>query len=160
MKIIGPQYPGNNMTRLFLFTALILITTTLAAGKMYRWVDENGVTQYTQSPPPKGDATEVKPPPPPAVSPEEAQRKLNAQRQQLEDLREDRSLAKQKTKEGKEEKELNTKNCQLARNNLKRLQENPRGRWMQKDGQQTRYSDEERQTKIKEAQDQIQEFCK
>ena len=148
------------MARLFFFVALTLIATTLTAGKMYRWVDENGVTQYTQIPPPKGDATEVKPPPPPAVSPEEAQRKLNAQRQQLEDLREDRSLAKQKTKEGKEEKAANTKNCQAARNNLKRLQENPRGRWMQKDGQQTRHTDEERQAKIKEAQDQITEFCK
>jgi len=148
------------MARLFLFAALILITTTLTAGKMYRWVDENGVTQYTQSPPPSGEASEVKPPPPPAVSPEEAQRKLNAQRQQLEDLREDRSLAKQKTEESKEEQAFNTKNCQAARNNLKRLQENPRGRWMQKDGTQARYSEEERQKKINEAQDQIKEFCK
>lgn len=147
------------MTRILLFTLLTLTATTLTAGKMYRWVDENGVTQYTQTPPPKGEVTEMKPPPPPAVDPAEAQRQLDAQRQKLEDLREDRSLAKQETSEGKAEREAKSKNCQSARNNLKRLQENPRGRWMQKDGTQARYTDEERQAKIKEAQEQIKEFC-
>lgn len=147
------------MTRTLLFTLLLLLSTSLVAGKMYRWVDENGVTQYTQTPPPKGDAKEIKPPPPPAVDPAEAQRQLNAQRQKLEDLREDRSLAKQKSTESAEEKAAKAKNCQAARDNLKKLQENPRGRWMQKDGTQTRYTDEQRQAKIKEAQDQIKEFC-
>ncbi len=76
---------------LILIVFTLLISAPLAA-KTYRWVDENGVTVYSQKPPPAGPVIEIKPPPPPAISPEEAQRKLDAQKQRLEDLREDRAL--------------------------------------------------------------------
>ena len=148
------------MARTLLFIALCLFAGTLAAGKMYRWVDEQGVTHYTQSPPPKGEVTEIKKPPPPAISPEEAQRKLTEKQQRLEDLREDRDLAKQKGQEETEQQERLSKNCEGARNNLSRLEGNPRGRWKGEDGEYRRYDEKERQAKIKEAKAQIQEFCK
>lgn len=127
---------------------------------MYRWVDEEGITHYTQSPPPKGEVTVIKQPPPPAIPPAKAQQKLNEQQQRLEDLREDRELAKQKSQQEKEEQGIKDKNCKGARNNLTRLQENPRSRWKGEDGEYQRHTEEQRQAKIKEAKEQIQEFCK
>jgi type IV secretory pathway VirB10-like protein len=148
------------MARLLLFTALCLFAASLAAGKMYRWVDADGVTHYTQSPPPKGEATEIRKPPPPAISPEEAQRQLAERQQRLEDAREDRELAKKKDQETTETQQLQDKNCQAARNNLTRLEGSPRSRWKGEDGEYQRYSEEERQAKIQEAREQIKAFCK
>ena len=33
---------------------LLIATTTAVAGEVYQWKDANGVTHYSQTPPPKG----------------------------------------------------------------------------------------------------------
>ena len=50
------------MSRKFFPFALVLfcITSVCHAGKIYKWVDENGVTQYGTQPPPKQNANEFK----------------------------------------------------------------------------------------------------
>lgn len=41
------------MNRFILFISCILLWTTVHAGKMYTWVDEDGNMQYSQTPPPE-----------------------------------------------------------------------------------------------------------
>ena len=44
----------------FVFTGLILLFSVTAQAQIYKWVDENGKTQYTDQPPPPNVATDVK----------------------------------------------------------------------------------------------------
>jgi len=142
---------------------LILISLTLIfcpplAAKTYRWTDESGTTTYSQQPPPSGVATEIKQPPPPAMAPTAAQRKLQQQKQQLEDLRENRELAKKARKKDHAEKTRQENNCTTAKNNLKALNR-PHARW-KTDGGFAHITEEERQSRIKKAKEQTKENCK
>jgi len=139
---------------------IILLVSHPLAAKTYRWVDENGVTVYSQKPPPSGPVTEIKPPPPPAISPEEAQRKLDAQLQTLEDAREDRELEKKETAEKKAETERKKSNCEAAQRNLAGLISRPHARTKGTDGEYSYITEEARQEKIKEAKEHIKENCK
>ncbi len=144
--------------------SLILIAAVLAcssvAAKTYRWVDENGVTVYSQSPPPSGAATEIKPPPPPAISPEEAWRKLDAQKQKLEDLREDRELEKKAASEKKAEADRLKNNCEAAKRNLAGYIARPHARQKGADGEYRYITEEARQERMKQAKEQIKENCR
>ncbi|TJZ77492.1 DUF4124 domain-containing protein [Chitiniphilus eburneus] len=90
------------MKRLTLLTgALLLIWAASAEAALYRWVDENGNTQYSDKPPaaqPKGGVTEldkrgiVRKTPQPQMSEEERLRKQEAERQANEARRRDRAL--------------------------------------------------------------------
>ena len=144
---------------LILLSFALTISLPLAA-KSYRWVDENGVTVYSQKPPPSGIAKEIKPPPPPAISPEEAQRKLDAQKQTLEDLKEDRELKKKESGEKKAEAKRLKSNCEAAQKNLVGLISRPRARQKGADGEYHHITEEARQKQITEAKKHIQENCK
>mgnify|MGYP001811910537 FL=1 len=52
------------------------------------------------------------------------------------------------------------KNCTTSKNNLAKLQEGGKRRYKTADGQVMHFSEEERQKRINEAKDQIDEFCK
>ena len=43
-------------SRLLFLLAALSLATDLTAGKTYKWVDADGVTQYSQTPPP-GEST-------------------------------------------------------------------------------------------------------
>ena len=147
----------RNLTLLLSFSALCWVAT--AYGKTYRWVDENGVTVYSQSPPPEGEATVVKPPPPPATPPDEAWKKLNEQRLKLQDNREDRTEAKEKEQKQEVSEEIRRKNCEISRENLKQLEGLPPRLVRTSDGKYVPITEEDRQKRIKETRDQVKEFC-
>ncbi len=147
-------------TGFLILASITLFISTPVAAKSYRWVDENGVTVYSQQPPPSGQVTEIKPPPPPAVSPEDAQRKLDAQKQKLTDLREDRELKKKETGEKKAEAKKQKSNCEAAQKNLAGLISRPHARQKESDGEYRYITEEARQKKITDAKKHIQENCK
>jgi hypothetical protein len=126
---------------------------------MYRWVDEHGVTVYSQSPPPEGEARQIRPPPPPAESPEAIQHNLTEQLQRLHDAREDREVADQARRQQQERQELKRRNCAAARANLTNLERLGGGLLQLPDGQYVRLTEEERQTRMTEARQQISENC-
>ncbi len=141
----------------------LLILAGLATGSqaaMYKWVDANGVTVYSQTPPASGPSTRVKPPPPPAMTPEEARERLDRSRQNLEDAAEDRELASQKDSQKDDQADTFKANCSAARNNLMNWEGNPRKLVGQSDGTYARVTEEERQQKMQEGRHMIEKFCK
>ncbi len=143
-----------------LLPLIMLLCTLTAQAAMYRWVDENGVTQYSQTPPPAQDADKLKPPPPPAESPQEARRRLDLQLQQIDDRREDRELADEERRRKEEERRIARKNCDSARTNLENLQSASRRLVRMHDGSYKRLTEEERQERMQKAREQIETNCK
>lgn len=130
-----------------------------SAADMYRYVDETGVTVYSQSPPPAGDSVRVD-----AVSgPGEAE--ASAARERLRGQLEadlDRRLEQQQAAEAsaaEENARARAEACQAARGNLATLQSSQATRLRLPDGSTVRPTDAERAELIAETQAQIGDVC-
>lgn len=131
----------------------------LAQAAMYKWVDENGVTQYTQYPPSNRKAEVMVPPPPPAEDPQGAQQKLEDLLKRQDEQREALATTEQEQTKAKEQTAAREKNCRNARRNLEVLTTGGRKRIIGPDGVATFLTDEDRAARIAEAEKQIAEFC-
>ncbi|MFN2309273.1 MAG: DUF4124 domain-containing protein [Gammaproteobacteria bacterium] len=136
-----------------------LIGIGAANAAMYKWVDENGVTQYTQYPPPSRDYQTMVPPPPAAEAPAEAQKKLEETLQRQDEARKARAAAGEEQQKTAEATARREQNCQNARANLERLTTGGNRRILGPDGVAYYPTDEERQERISKAQKQIEENC-
>jgi hypothetical protein len=151
--------PGLLLVACLCIPAALLQTP--ARGEIYKWTDAAGEVQYTQVPPPNGiESEEIEGAPPPADDPDT----INEQLQKQVDAM-DESIAEKenKTKEENLRQEIDAayeRNCTASKNNLAKLQEGGRKRYKTADGQVMHFSEEERQRRINEAKDQIDEFCK
>lgn len=131
----------------------------LAQAAMYKWIDENGVTHYTQYPPPDRKVDVVAPPPPPAEDPQGAQKKLESLLQKQDEQRKAAATAtEEQTKTSTEAKQREAR-CQTARKNLAALTTGGRKRVVGPDGVATFLAEEDRQAKIAEAKKTIEESC-
>jgi hypothetical protein len=103
-----------------LLAALALAGCACAWADTYKWVDEKGVTHYSESPPPDGKSTkvEIKPPPPEAKEPAGA---ANWKEKEL-DFRVRRLEKERAEQEGKERADQTaaqrTSRCTSARRQL------------------------------------------
>mgnify|MGYP001061073417 CR=1 FL=1 len=138
---------------------LALLAGTTAQAEIYRWVDENGVTQFSSSPPPEGEAEQVKINPPPKTD-LNVRKQLEADMQELEDEREDRELAERKQQEEEKKRELAETNCRNAKSNLENLTVATQRLLKMPDGSYQRLTEEQRQEKLQEARKTIDEYCK
>ena len=148
-----------------LLVASLCITAALlqspARGEMYKWTNAAGEVQYTQVPPPGEIKTEViQGAPPPADDPDKINEKLQNEVDAMDETLSRQEEALKEKNLRKEKDETYEKNCISARNNLAALQEGGRKRYLTADGQVIHLSEEERQQRINEAKDQIDEFCK
>lgn len=132
-----------------------------ARGEMYKWTNAAGEVQYTQVPPSGGIKTEkIQGAPPPADDPDKINEKLQNEVDAMDEtLTRQEGEAKEKNLR-KEIDEAYEKNCISSRNNLAKLQEGGRKRYLTPDGEVIHLSEEERQQRINEAKDQIDKFCK
>jgi hypothetical protein len=137
----------------------LLCLTTPAMAKLYKWVDENGVTQYTQTPPPKGGFSQVKPPPKPPVDPQQAQSELEERLEAFQQRRDDAAKSKAEANKKADEQAEKAAKCEKARKNLTYLQTHARVRATDKAGKATLLSEEQRQARIKQANEAIKEYC-
>ena len=145
---------------------IVLITGLAVAplaghADIYKWVDQNNQTQYTQTPPPNGiaaariesgshaDGDRAQ-----GGSTLEEQMKNSAQRQQEAD-----EAAAQAEKEAEIARIIKA-NCAAARTNLEQLNRTGQIRYRDSEGRVLRLSDEERMQRIEESKMQIEEFCK
>ena len=132
--------------------------TPRAMAEMYKWVDENGRVQYTQERPPpgiKGDT--IKPPPP--VDSEAAAKQLEARQELLKGAGEARNKSAEEAKLAAEDKAFNEENCRRARQTVAAYQV-PNALVQQPDGSRKRYTEDERQKGLSDAEARVKEFCK
>lgn len=144
---------------------LALLPLVHAEAASYRWVDEKGVTIYSQTPPPQGvQASEIKPPPPPP-QPTEKEEAAPAASGDKGPSKEDSGKEEKKggkgkeAKEGKKTEELRQKNCESAEKNLNTLTNTKFKTVRAPDGTTKTLDDETRETMRKEAETQVKEYC-
>ncbi|MDF1780978.1 MAG: DUF4124 domain-containing protein [Alcanivoracaceae bacterium] len=114
-----------------LTAGLLMIGSPLyAASKYFKWVDENGVTHYTTTPPPEGKNSEE------VRTYNSASKDQEKAKQNLEQRRENDAAERARTKSELAEKEkeqaepnaVREERCQKHRNNLNTLKTGPRVR--------------------------------
>ena len=130
-----------------------------AHAAIYKWVDENGNVQYTETPPPADVKAETIQPPPQTVDTETATKQLTEQERQFEELRKQRLEQKGEGAKEAADLALQEKNCQMAQDRLASYAR-PRVKFVQEDGTRVTATEEERQEQIKKSEDLIKEFCK
>ncbi|AYC31694.1 DUF4124 domain-containing protein [Pseudomonas cavernae] len=142
------------MRRMILTGSLLLaLSATAMASQVYKWVDDKGTTHFGSQPPQGQAATPVNtvaPPPKPPVPASQPAQTSDAEQQAI-----DAKVKKEVATKEAERKQY----CENMRTNLAQLQNNPRLRVTEADGEVRRLSEEERQTRISEAEKAIKENC-
>lgn len=141
-------------------TSLLLLAAQPGQAKTYKWVDENGVTQYTQTPPPKGDFDKVKAPPKPAITPEEAKRQLQDKVDAYDERRTEAAKSRDEANKKKAEDDKKAADCDKAKQNLAYFESKPRIKYTDKDGNAVLMPEDDRQKKMQELRDNIKKHCK
>jgi membrane-bound lytic murein transglycosylase len=126
--------------------------------EMYKWVDDEGNTHYTQSPPP-GDVKAKTIKPPPKVNPEHSQKQLQNRQKSLNEARDNRQKAGEEKREREQELEQQRADCEKAKARLASYQR-PRVNLVDKDGNPSRATEEQRQAEIARSKDLISKLCK
>lgn len=159
----------KNTTLIVRLTALVTFLATLLSAPMmlqakeyYKWVDEDGVTHYTQTPPkdPNTETTKIRASGAASSSAEAAQQRLQQSRESFMKAAEKREATQGMDEEEKAKYEKQKEHCDRARNNLKVISERARIKEKDKDGEYTILSDEAKQARMKENQDYIDKNCK
>lgn len=148
--------------RNFVFIGLILLFSVTANAQIYKWVDENGKTQYTDRPPPSGVVKEGQ-----RLNIKSAPASVNNETDRARNLAEER-LEFDKRQQQKKEAEISQqakaqedkKKCIDAQGQLRIYTDSPRLTVPDGSGGITYVDDEMRQKKIAEANKAIAAFCK
>ena len=164
---MNPNYaslvPGRRLQTAALVIATLLLHAP-AIAQIYKWTDDSGEIHYTQTPPPGGVASQkMQGAPAPAESREtirQEQQKLQQQLDAMEERHAERENREALEKQRKKLDEISEKNCITARNNLGKLQQGGIKRYLTPEGEVIRLTDEERQRRLAEAQNQVEKYCK
>jgi len=150
--------------KLLLALSLAIAATHSVAGsadKIYKWVDQNGETQYTQMPPPEGmQVIEIRNAPPPADDPAAEKARIEQETEALDERMKERQDAAAKDELRAKNREIRRQNCETAKHNLSALQKGGNTRYRTSDGEVLRLTEEDRQKRIADAEKEMAEFCK
>ncbi len=126
------------------------------AGQVYKWVDENGNTQFSQFPPSKDQQSEqlnVK-----------TQKSNDAAKQRLKDSRQkllENSVGRNTVdKEDEEKAERMAENCKKAKQQMRNVQNIGRMYRVLENGERHWYNEKEIQQKKDSAKQQVAKYCK
>jgi hypothetical protein len=139
-----------------LLLVVVLAPLTAAAQAMYKWVDEKGVTHFSESPPPDGKATkiEVKPPPAAQSRPDDwKERELESRRRKAD---QDTVAGEQRRREDAQRGER----CRQAQVNLDNYRNTRRIYSLDAKGERVYMPDDERPAAIARATDEVGKYCK
>lgn len=145
--------------------SFVIVALPLAASaQVHKWVDENGVTVYSQVPPPNATASQVvAPPPPPATDPADARQALDDRIERLDEISQSRDEADTAQRDSRRQADSETQvaaACSQARAHLKALESGPpRKIIVGPDGEAKRLSYEELQAEIEDTRKFIKENC-
>jgi len=125
---------------------------------MYKWIDAEGNTHYTQSPPPDGIGGEsIKPPP--NVDVKKAQQELKEMKDKVHKNNEERAKQSEEINKQKEQDELKKENCRKARERLSRIQNTGMVRAVDEEGNVERITTEMHQQRLEETQAKVDKWC-
>ncbi len=144
------------LSYIFLIFSSIFFTLGVNA-EMYKWIDEDGNTQYSQSPPIGNTAVEIIKPPS-RVDTESAAKALDERKETADKLREDRIKSTEENQTAEEEALAKQQKCDQARKRLASYQR-PRVSLTNSDGSKRVLSDEERQAEIAKSNESIKTYC-
>ena len=144
-----------------IWTLLVFATASPAADTqdIYKWTDDQGEVQYTQFPPPGRPAEILHGVRPPDESPESDGNDLQKQLEAVEQQNQEQLQGAKDEKQWAQIQKIRRDNCKTARQNLVNLQRGGNVRYMGADGKVMRLTEEERQKRIDEANQQIKENC-
>ena len=143
------------------WTLLVFATASPAADTqdIYKWTDDQGEVQYTQFPPPGRPAEILHGVRPPDQSPDTAGNDLQKQLETVEQQNQEQLQGAKDEKQWAQIQKIRRDNCKTARQNLVNLNRGGNVRYMGADGKVMRLTEEERQKRIDEANQQIKENC-
>ncbi|MGM0563255.1 MAG: DUF4124 domain-containing protein [Pseudomonadota bacterium] len=147
---------------LIFFTALAMaLSANTAWAKMYKWVDDEGQTHYTQTPPPEyaREQGSVAPPPPPSESPEKAAERFEKMRKNLQEDIEAEQKAEEEQKESRKAAKEQADRCKKAKTWLRQLENNARLREVNEDGEYVVLDDSVRQERLDKARELVKKEC-
>lgn len=144
------------MRKTVIAIALSLACTHVMAEKLYKWVDENGVTQFSQQPPASNQYERMTVTPPPelgSVAAPTTQPEANGSAADAED-----NAATDQQAE-REQQALRDAQCAKLREDLKTMETNPRLARTNAEGEMVRLGEEERQAMMTTAREQLGTYC-
>jgi hypothetical protein len=138
---------------------LILAMSGSAFAQVYKWVDEEGQTHFSQTPPADHDADVIKTRPGPKVDPAQSQQAVDTIIEQQTNDAKLRQEDKAKQQQLAEKADAQSKNCDIAKSNLEQYQNNPNGRTKTGDGEYNRVDENDRQAKMDQLKQDIKKYC-
>ena len=134
---------------------LLALSSSTMAAQVYKWVDAQGITHFSAQPP-QGQAaptmnTVTQTPKPAAAEPDASESSASL----VDQEKIDRKVKQQVAEQEAERKRY----CETLQTNLAQLQNNPRVR-VEENGEVRRLKEEERQSRIAETKQKIEENCK
>lgn len=140
---------------------LLLLTLTFlpAQADIYKWLDDEELTNFTQQPPTDRHYELITVPPPPPISNEalsaEVEELIDSEEQAEKQREADQQLAQQQAALAAFRQE----SCKIAKENLQTYEDNPGRRFINDAGEVSRPTEEERQLKMQQFRQDIEKFC-
>lgn len=147
------------MIKIKLCVLFLSCVATVSQAQVYRWVDQNGNVNYTQSPPPSGESETVKLHKLPEGVTENAQEELEKLRRQQAEEEKAQQVKRQNESNAAAAADLQKRNCENARKNFAKLERQGLRLRSTVDGQAVVLSDDERLERQKQAQENIEKYC-
>lgn len=142
-----------------ILAGICLVAANLVSAEMYRYLDERGQVVYSQTAPPTGQATLIKPPPPPPTQPAKpAEDAAKAEGQENPPAEEAPKSAEDEARD-KESQRIKEQNCKQAREALKQYTDPKYGFVKTPDGRFEELTPARRAQGKKDAEKRVKEFC-
>ncbi len=148
--------------RAFLFALLSSLSLALCAEGIYKWVDEKGVTHYSESPPDdaagkKAIKVDIRPTPPsdPGKVVDWKAKELESRTQNVQKNQEERGRAEAEAKVTAERKQQ----CQAAMRQVAFYSQQVPVFTMNDKGERVAVEDDDRAKKIEDAQARMRQYC-
>jgi Domain of unknown function (DUF4124) len=157
MTPIGTSAPRAGLLLPACLVILCMLMPSLSTAEVYKWVDNDGKTNYTQIPPPPGYEWEaVRETASPAATPAPPATVLQERFEEQQKDRENKAAVAGQEKKNAEIMQLN---CDAATGNLEALELGGNRMYKTADGEYLRLSGEERQQRIDQAKQQMEKYC-
>ena len=145
--------------RLITLLFTLFFAASMQAAQVYKWVDEQGQTHFSQFPPEQKKADKIEVDAPKSANPNAAKERLEKMRQTLSEQAVDRVTESEEEKKAAKEAERMAENCKKAKQQLLDLQNNGRVFRTLENGEREWYDEKGRANLIANAKKQVEEYC-